>query len=90
MADIKKNVSAWKCEATGHCKRISAKNLDQNVGEILPLQFGNITLLFLSLANGFSQILRFNKETEELTILPDRIWQVCINYLAWLDQGPVI
>ena len=76
MADIKKNISVWKCEAVGHCKKISAINLEQNVGEILPLKFGSITLLFLSLANGFSRVLRFNKENEELNILPDKIWQV--------------
>ena len=76
MADIKKKVTVWNCETVDNCKKISSIILEQNVGEILPLKFGNIILLFLSLANGFSRVLHYNKENEELKLLPEKIWQV--------------
>ena len=75
MADFKKKLQVWKCDETSDYKKINHVQLDQNVGEILPLKFGNLSLVFLSLANGCLKVLRFNQDTDEIILMPDNIWQ---------------
>ena len=76
MADINKKLSVWKCEDfTSDCKRINSITLTENVGEILPLKFGSIVLVLLSVANGRLKVLRFNQETDEFSLMPSDIWQ---------------
>ena len=79
MADIKKKLSIWKCEtSTSHCKNVYSISLTENVGEILPFQFGNIILVFLSVANGHLKVLHFNQETDKVSLMPKvfmtKIW----------------
>lgn len=54
--------------------QLSALNVDDPVGEILPMKFGSFLVLFATLANGQAVTIKMDEETRQMTVISSSLW----------------